>query len=577
MNLKLLKNKVLSISTRKENIIITVALFLILFLFLTNSLHESYPDEFDNIMGGWFTLHGKMIYTGWFTHHAPVAYWVATLIEIFSGQSFVKFRFFYSIFLIFLSFSGFLYLKKSFGFAKTWFYLGFLVLFGIAATYFWGHMLLADSLAAILLVPVFGLLVLKMYYAQELSLKDWIFISILSSLAIFTALTFSYLLVGVYGFAFLYYFFNPKRKKILDVSHLKVFLIVLSPFLLFLIYLLITRSLGDFFYHAVTFNQQFYIYNYPKPEGQTFINPIRFAIVIAQDFHNNFSSLLIHARDFDFVFPFNITLAIVNTGLFIFLLLKRKFLLAFFVLYWIIFSNARSNPLTSKTTDYQSAVYIIASLFNICFVITAMYEELKEKIDYPKKLIISFLFLIILIYSAFNFTYLLRQYSYKVYDKYMGTAPLIYDRPVIAPVLEGITNEDDYVWAGPFEFEELFYLDRKVPSNYIILLPEFAKSPRIQEKMMSDFETNPPKVMYFDKQYSIRGYLPEDFAPFFMDFIEKNYITLDSFSLKEDKIYTSNLPKDLHFDFETKLFIRRDAQDEVIDKLIEWGFVTKSK
>ena len=87
----------------------------------------------------------------------------------------------------------------------------------------------------------------------------------------------------------------------------------------------------------------------------------------------------------------------------------------------------------------------------------------------------------------------------------MGTAPAIYDRPVITPVLEEVTDRDDYTWAGPFEFEELFYLDREVPSNFIILLPEFAKSPRIQEKMMSDFESNPPKVMYFDKQYSIRG------------------------------------------------------------------------
>ena len=166
-----------------------------------------------------------------------------------------------------------------------------------------------------------------------------------------------------------YYFFKPKRKKLLDLRHLKVFLIVLFPYLLFLIYLLITGSIGDFFYHAVTFNQQFYIYNYPKPEGQTFINPVRFAIVIAQDFHSNFSSLLIQARSFNFQFPFNITLAVANTGLILFLLIKRKFMLAFFVLYWMIFSNARSNPLNSKATDYQSAVYMVASLFNICFVL----------------------------------------------------------------------------------------------------------------------------------------------------------------------------------------------------------------
>ena len=206
MSFKSVKTRTLSFFSKKENLIISAAFFVILFLFLTNTLHESYPDEFDNIMGGWYTLHGKMIYTGWFTHHAPVAYWLASLIELFSGQSFVKFRFFYSIFLVLLTFSGFYYLKKSFGFSKTWFYLGFLILFGIAATYFWGHMLLADSLAAILLVPVFGLLTLKMYYSKELFLKDWVFISIFSSLALLTALTFSYLVAGIYVIAFILLF-----------------------------------------------------------------------------------------------------------------------------------------------------------------------------------------------------------------------------------------------------------------------------------------------------------------------------------------------------------------------------------
>ena len=94
---------------------------------------------------------------------------------------------------------------------------------------------------------------------------------------------------------------------------------------------------------AVRFNQEFYIYNYPRPEGQVFINPLRYAIIIAQNFHNNISTLLIGVKGFDFVFPFNITLAVVNTGLIIYFLLKRKFLLALFVLYWLIYSNVRSN------------------------------------------------------------------------------------------------------------------------------------------------------------------------------------------------------------------------------------------
>ncbi len=78
------------------------ALFVLVMLgiFLINTVHEQYPDEFDNILGGWYILHGRLIYTGFFTHHGPVAYYIAALVEIFSGQSFVRFRIVYSIFFL---------------------------------------------------------------------------------------------------------------------------------------------------------------------------------------------------------------------------------------------------------------------------------------------------------------------------------------------------------------------------------------------------------------------------------------------------------------------------------------------
>jgi len=576
MNSNLLKHKVAHIF-RDKNLLLTAGLFFIVFcIFSVNSLHESYPDEFDNIMGGWLNLHGELIYKDWFTHHNPFAYWLASIIEIFSGQSFVKFRFLYSIFLFLLTIGGFYYLKKTIGLDRVKFYLGFILFLAISATYFWGHMLLADSLAAFLLIPVFGLLVLKIYYKLEFTMRDVVFISIFSFLTLLTSMTFSYLVAGMYLLAFLNFFFYPNGIKSFKTKKLYAILIVGFPYLLFLIYLLVTGSLSDYIFQGIKFNQEFYIYNYPRPEGSTFVNPFRYAIVMAQDFQANFTTLLLQARDFNFTYPFNITLAVVNTGLVIFLLIKRKFLLAAFIVFCLIYSNARSNPLTSKETDYQSAVYILISLFNICFSLYIIFQDLRKEIEFPKKLIISSIFILMLIYVFFNSIYLFRLFSYKAYDKFMGFAPTIYDRPVIAPVLNRITNEDDYVWVGPFAFEEIFYLDRKIPTNYVILLPEFAKSPKIQDKMMKDLRTNPPKVIYYDKQFGIRGSTPETYAGFFQDFIDQEYISLHELN-KDGKIYASNLPKTANLDFETKLFIRNDSQDEVIQKLIENNFVSKTE
>lgn len=576
--IKSVKLKIPAISiqqlSKRENLLIISVFLLASAVFFANTVHESYPDEFDNIMGGWLNLQGLLIYKDWFTHHGPFAYWLASFLEIFSGQSFVRFRFVYALFILFLTFGGYYYLKRSVNFERTKFYLGFTLLLGIAATYFWGHMLLADSLTALLLIPVFGLLVLKIYYKIPLSTKDIILISVLSFFAFLTSMTFTYLIIGIYSLTFLYYFFYPHGFKSFVVKKLYFIPIISAPYLIFLFYLLLTGSFSDFIFQAIRFNQEFYIYNYPRPEGSTFVNPIRYAIVIAQDFYNNFSVLLVNAKGFDFHFPFNTTLAIVNTGLVIFLVIKRKFLLAGFIVYWLVYSNVRSNPLESKETDYQSAVYFVASLFNICFSIYVIYQELKENMNYPKKLVLSSIFLIIVIYSFFNSIYLLRQFSNKAYNKYMGTAPLIYDRPKIAPILNSVTDKNDYVWVGPFDFEEIFYLNRKIPTNYVILLPEFAKSPKIQEEMLNDLNKNKPKLIYFDKQYTIRGHSPEVYGQFFQEFLDENYITIEEIN-KNGGNYVLNLHKDLHVDFETKLYINKNHVNEVLGKMSGLNYLSQ--
>lgn len=556
----------------KNRLLVFLFLFFITAIFLVNGLHESYPDEFDNIMGGWYSLHGKLIYRDWFTHHGPVAYWVASFIEIFSGQSFVRFRIIYSLFLVVLTFGGYVYLKRSLGFEKTKFYLAFISILSIAATYFWAHMLLADSLSGFLLIPVFGLILLKSYYGIELSIRDFIFISAVTSMAILSSLTYAYLIGGIYIAVILMFFFFPKRKVFLNKNNIKPFVIIAAPFLIFFIYLIITGSLQDYLYQAISFNQKFYIYNYPRPEGTTFINPIRFAIVIAQEFHNNFSSLLIQVKDFAFTFPFNITLAVVNASFLIFLILKKKYALVLFVLFCFIYSNGRSNPWTSKETDYQSAVYIMISLFNMALLIPLLYEDLKKDLDYPKKLILSAIFVLVCIYSFFNGAFLLRKFSYKAYNKYMGSEAMIYDRPKIAPIINSIVDKDEYALIGPFEFEELFYMNVKVPTKYQILIPGFGKSPEIQKDMLSELSKNKPKVIYFDKRYFILGSSPEMHGKFFLGFLDKNYITLLDYDDGVNK-YRSKIPIDGKLDLETKLFIDKEKVTEVIEKMLQQNLI----
>lgn len=547
---------------------------LIVFIYLSNTFHESYPDEFDNILGGWYILHGRLIYTGFFTHHGPVAYYLAVLVELFSGQSFVWFRFFYAFFLLGITFGTYWYLLRRFGKRISGYYPFFIIVLGISSTYIWGHMLLADSISSLFLLPVFIILLYTSLYNEKLTLSDFIVISLGCFLAQFSSLTYTYLVGIIYIYTF-YLWVLHKDRRVFTRENGKIISVVLLPFLLFAFYLVITGSIGEYIYQNFVFNEKFYIYNYPRVEGAR-INPIRFAIVIAYEFLNNFSTLILFVKDMNFAFPFTVTLAIANVGMFVYFLSKRKFALAIFLVLWLIYANARSNPVTSRETDYQAAVYIVTSLFIVVFLLYTLYQELLKDVVFPKKLLYSFFFILLGVYTVYTGGLLLRKYTDKVYQKYMGNAPLIYDRPDVAPIINAITTKDDYAWIGPFAFEELFYLKAKIPSKYHILIGGIGKSEKTQKEMLADFTANKPKVMYFDKKFYILISNPEMHAPWFIEFTKQNYITL--YDYREGKIrYRSVVPISQKVDLETKLYINKEKKDEVIHDLLLHNYIRQEQ
>ncbi len=555
---------------KERNVLVTLIFFgVILFLLLTNTLHESYPDEFDNILGGWYTLQGKLIYRDWFTHHNPIAYWIAAAIEIFSGQSFVKFRFIYAGLLFAFFLGTYLYFKRYFGYEIGRVYLVFLVVLSVASTYFWGQMLLADNIAAYLLTPVFGILFYRTVTKKPLLRLDLIIISVFTFLALFSSLTYAFLVAGIYLYTAYYYLVQTKWK--LSKSLLSPILIFAIPYLLLFFYFIVTGSLTDYLFQAIEFNGKYYVYNYPgHQEGQNNINPIRYAIVIFYNFFSNFTVLLNQASSFNFSFPFNITLALANSVMIVYLILRKKFVLAAFLFFYMVYSNVRSNPLTSKETDYQSAVYIVLSLFNGVFVLYEMYQFLKTRVFDVRKIIVAALFIVLGIYSFFTSAYLLRAYGEKTYNKFMGFAPAIYDRPTTAPILNSITNDDEYVWIGPFEFEELFYTNREVPSRFQIIIPGLGINSETQRQIIQDFDKNKPVVMYYNRNFFIHGRSPATYATEFNKFVDENYTNIADIENRELQAISVHE----NYDLQTNLYIRNDMVEEVVERMTEHGFLT---
>ncbi len=542
-------------------------------VFIANAFHESYPDEFDNILGGWNMLHGRFLYSGFFTHHGPVPYMLAAVLELFSWQSFVRFRVVYEIALVLFNIFVYKFYKEQIGEKVTRFYPIFLILLGIGSTYFWLHMLLADNLAAIVLTAVYGLIILKRIYGVLFDRRDLIFISVLSALGLYSSLTFTY----VYGIIFittLYIYFAQAKFSFKNIrkGFIEPLIILLIPHVIFGIYLLVTWSLPDYLYQNFVFNSKYYIYNYPRPEGAT-INPIRYAVLIAHEFFNSFYTIITGLQSLNLTFPMNNLMAFADLALLIYAFLSKRVKLGLFILALLIYSNVRSHPL-SKETDYQAAVYIFFSLLNSFIVIQVLAEKLRENIAYTSKIIYTILFSIAVILSLAGGLFVIQKFGDKYYAKYMGNAPLIYDRPEIAPILNKITDKNDIAWIGPFEFEELFYLNRVGPSKYQILIPGMGKSPKIQADIIAAYKKNPPAVLYFDPNFFILGSQTKYYSGFFLDYLNQNYYTLLPYR-EGDTVYRSSTP--IHdgekLDLETKLYIRKDKMKEVLVKLVSNGYI----
>lgn len=556
---------------KHDHRILTCFFLLIAGILFINAFHEKYPDEFDNILGGWYIRHGILIYTGFFTHHGPIAYWIAAIFTLISGNSFVFFRILFAGAIFGFLLWNYLYLRKRFGVERTYFYLIFIAIIALAGNYYWLHMLLADTLSAYFFAPVTAILLLATYYRKALTKTDLIIISVLTSFSILSSLTYLYLSLLVYAYS-LYYYVRSNSIRILSKDIVFPLLIFAAPYIVFLLYLLTTFSLKDYLYDGLTFNQRYYIYNYPRPEGETGINPIRFAIVIANNFYNSYFTLLQQLPSLNFGFPLNITMAVGTISAVFYFLRSKYYLFSAVLMGLIIYANARSEPLTSKETDYQSAVYIMIAFLVIPFLLQRLWKELREVQTFGRHLVSGALFLLVISYAIFSTMFLFQKFFNRTYDKYMGRAALIYDRPELAPILDRIIAPGDPIWIGPFEFEELFYSHGRPASRYQIFIPGMGAAPEIRGRFIAELERTKPQIIYFQKNFSILGRSPEMYGQFFLDYLDQHYVLLKDYE-RDGAQYVSTVPVTEKVDLEGRLYIRKENAAAVIQKMLSEGLI----
>ncbi len=529
-----------------------------------NQVHFSYPDEFENILGGKFFWQGRFPYSGFFTHHNPFAYLLSALIYIFSGESFVRFRLIWGVIQLL---AGALYYRmyvKRFSsdngplLISTFLFLAFL------ATYNWGHMLLADSLAGYLILGAYTWLVSLFIYDQPARTKDVILISVLTSLGVFTTMSQIYSAGVLYLFLVGWYFFKTQK-----INLLKFGLILAIPYLIFGIYLGVTRSIGGFYAQSIRYNTDYYI---QLPDNVSFRNPLRIAVVFAYKFWNSYRVALGMVKDFNLGDPFVPAMALANFVIILFWLSKRRYYLAVFTAAMLVFVSTRADPYATHETDYQSLAYHLLSIFHGLLALFLLKTELQKNLDHLKRAIYTFCLFLLGIYFVFLFFMLFGKWADKSYKKYMGQEALIYDRPSAARQLNRLLKTDEKYYIGPFDFENQFYIGRLPVTKYIVTLPGMSLSEAIQKETLSDFVANRPPIVLFNTEFFIYGQKP---GLFLIKYLEDNYINLADLEGACDSFAINNKWWG-EYDVERHLFIEKTRINEILLRLLEQDVIKKT-
>ncbi len=544
---------------------------IILLLLILNSLHATYPDEFDNLLGGKLLLAGILPYRDYFSHHGILSYLISASILPFSGISFVHFRLLFAGALTGLAITSFVTIRKAIPKEGLIWIAGFLILLAVSATYFWGNMLLADTLSSYFLIPAYLLLFWKFFRGNQLKTGDLITISVFTFLAVLNSPTYLYAVAVFIVAAFWYQMQFVKRPWLskINLQGLVLFGIIFAvPYVGFIIYLLLTKSWSSFYFDEIVYNRNYYIYNYPRPAWSTSFNPVRYAVVIVNDFVNATQTALVSIKTIDLRYPLTGTFAFVNLSLVAFLLVKKKFLLVLTIVMTLAFVNARGNPADIKATDYQTAAYFVLTLANGA-LLGYLFTNFLDKIsNYFIRSVITTFGVIVVFLGIFSVIFLGGEWWRLNYNHYMGTAPLIYDRPAVAPLVNSLVPTDQYCWVGPFAFEDMFYLQCKLPSTYTWILPQLAGIPSVRDQIISDFSKNKPQVIVFHRNFFVFGQGPK-YLTFFDDFLNRNYVLLNQIPGYTNYVFTSEKMGD--FTPDSDVNFRRDLAGKFAAELLAEG------
>ncbi len=525
-------------------------IYLIIFIFfILGSQYVSYPDEFVNLLGSKSILNNQIPYKNFFDHHLPFAWYFGAFLLKFSFNSYPLFRLSWSLFAFFILFLLSLYIKRNI--KKLYFsYLIFFIFYPLTSLYLWFHLYLADSLAVLFFSLVFWLTLIQTFSKKRDS--RMIFLnSFLIFCLIFSSMTFVYL--GI-----ILYLWNASLIKNEFKEIIKFIILLLTPYFLYLIYLLLTDSWQDFYFSNITYNTRLYI-SIPNYVKGSHFNPLKFGLTLIDNFWSNYLVLLTFIKHLDLYLPIGVLVGLGSLSLMLYLLIKKPI---FGVLYFFLlsFSAPRSNVQKISETDYQVSLFVVLGLISSLVIFSFLKEESwkTQLIEDVKRITL----ILLTVYLFFSFLFLGQNWYHKIFSIYTQKMPRIYNFSYVSDFIDSLIDDNDYYWVGPYEPHHEFFVKKgKLPGKYPTLLPQFREDDYLKSSFLNQFELNRPKIIIFNHQASIFMTPADEFGRFFLDWLKKNrYQNLDQLGLK-------SVRSPSEFNIQTDLYLDLDYKENLIEKL----------
>ena len=506
---------------------------------ILEAFYGTFCDEADVITASWLMSQGSRLYSDIFCHHMPVPYFFLEIFQYFS-DSLIFLRLSYGI----VTQSFFILLYIFFRKKLPHYVLPITAaLWGIMKHIFLQNMILADTFVALGLFTVF----LEMITHKEAKYerKDKILISFA------TFISFGSSLIAVYPLMIFYLYYIGKRialyikEKENAFSYFKedicFMLIVLCPFLVFILYFIITGTWGAFLENGIFFNTDYYsIYNDEATPISLVLNqflnfPKRAWVRIL--FGTVYLPLVFQAPT-DIFTEFSFVIFLVWSIVALFRYKQRAILYILFIYFCYMRDNFH------VCTFMIFCQYFVAEAILWCFG----QMRKKEKGTIKKAIAISF----ILLYSLIYLFIMGLSIFYMIKDKNYVTN---YGKEYKDIILD-VTEKEDTIWVAPLK-PELYFVTKRMPANEnIFYLPWQSSKPYVNEQIEKDLLEKKPKVIIYDRNETIWKIRTYSYCEWLEELLEENYFTIQGLN---------------------KIYFLKEQESEIIEKLIENNIVRRKE